>query len=61
MDTLDKDSKRIAIDSLLEKELKDLKDTLSGYKTQKETGKIYHIDNENCSYLLDESNENEDA
>lgn len=56
--SLDKDSKRIAIDHLLEKELKDLKETLSDYKAQKETGKIYHIDNENCSYLLDESNEN---
>mgnify|MGYP004522613943 CR=1 FL=1 len=56
--SLDKNSKRIAINSLLEKEMKELKSILSGYKAPKETGKIYHIDNENCSYLLDDSNEN---
>jgi hypothetical protein len=56
---LDNTSKRIAIDKILSSEKKEIHDRLSEYSSAKGESKLYHINDANVEYLLEDCDEDQ--
>lgn len=56
---LDEKSKKIAIEKLLNAEKKDITKSISYFKTLRGESKLYHINDRNVNYLLEDCDENQ--